>query len=118
MSLLDHQEQLDWYDRMRLENEAQVEQEIRKIALNYCERSDQSFAGSLYGGGQRVTFMWPGSAVPAATASFQSASSPNPFMLDYRTIDLRIDVHPMVEGFERLLIAEEQLREQIAQVTP
>lgn len=99
---------------MRLENEAAVEQEIRKIALNYCQRTEPA-APYPYGGGQRVTFNWPGS-LPAATASFSMGGMPP--LVTFRTTDLRIDVCPMIDGFERLLIAEEQLREQIAQITP
>lgn len=94
---------------MRLENEAQVEQEIRKIALNYCQRTEPA-APYPYGGGQHVTFNWPGN-LPASMGDM-------PPLVTFRTTDLRIDVCPMIDGFERLLIAEEQLREQIAQIAP
>ena len=117
MSLLDYNEQYDWYRRMRMEREDEVEAHIRDAARQYCERSALEMAASPGNPhthlGQRIVMAQP--AGPSmSTAGYVAPGASLPASQVY--IDVKIDVDPHITGFARQIIAEEQIREQINKV--
>jgi hypothetical protein len=102
MSLLtDTNQQLEWAQVMRTHGEADQEFRLREIARDACERFDAN--DHRFPSQQAVPFMM------GATASY--TMGPAPFVSDFKTYT--INVHPAIDGKERIIIAEAQLREQL-----
>lgn len=92
------QEQHDLYWQMMEDGEVEREAKIRELA----EKAAAAEPAPVYYGGYRAAFMTsmdPGFASdPYGTTTFQT---------------IRVELHPNITGFARVLIAEEIIREQI-----
>ncbi len=115
MSLLDHNEQYVLERSMRLENEHEIEQKIRQLACDYLQGRDREL--SLYSRQPpptRTNLILQTGHAP--TAGFTAAGAPYSATMDAHYIELHLDVAPGIQGFAAQIIAEEQLREQLAAI--
>ena len=106
-SLLSANEQLAFFDWLRLHQQEEREQKIRETARKYAEHhyGQNGHPGGpaqiVWNTASSVGYVSPGGPKPMATTDFHS---------------ITIDVHPAVHGYARQLIAEMQIREQLDEI--